>query len=142
MPQGEQHRRGNDSILWNSRFLLINTCLQAYKVENKGVGSSCDSTVGYANEFQVYVCRSAGQKHKVGLGKKVILTLTKKLAGKSNHDYSDRYFNSVDLHQELLKQKLVGCSTVKHMAKLKGLPKHVKQKTEERWCQFVNSQPW
>ena len=67
MPEGEQHQQGNDSILWNSRFPLIHAC----KVGNKGVGSSCDSRVGYANEFQVYVGRPAGQKHKVGLGKKL-----------------------------------------------------------------------
>ena len=116
---------------WNSRFPLIHAC-KAYKVANKGVGSSCDSRVGYANKFQVYVGRPAGQKHKVGHGKKAILTLTEKLAGKNNHDYFDRYFNSVDLHQELLKRKHLGCSTVKRMVKLKGLPKHVKQKMEER----------
>ena len=52
IPEGEQHQRGNDSLLWNSRFPLIHAC-KAYKVGNKGVGSSCDSRVGYANEFQV-----------------------------------------------------------------------------------------
>ena len=91
-----------------------------------------DSTVGYTNEFQVYVGRPAGQKHKVGLGKKVILTLTEKLVGKNNHDYFDRDFNSVDLHQELLKRKLFGCGTVKRMVKLKGLPKQMSNRKSKK----------
>ena len=72
-----------------------------------------DSHNGYANEFEVYVGRLAGQKHEVGLERKVILKLTEKLVGKNNHIYFDRYFNSVDLHQELLRGKLFGCGTVK-----------------------------
>ena len=62
-----------------------------------------DSHNGYVNEFEVYVGRLAGQKHEVGLGKKVILKLTEKLVGKNNHIYFDRFFSSVDLHQELLR---------------------------------------
>ena len=83
--------------------------------------------MGYANEFQVYVGRPAGQKYK-----KVILTLTGKLAGINNHDYFDRYFNSVDLHQELLNRKLLGCGTVKRMVKLKGLPKQMSKRKPKK----------
>ena len=89
-----------------------------------------DSHNGYANEFQVYVGRPAGQKHEVGLGKKVILTLTEKLAGKNNHVYFDRYFNSVDLHEELLKRKLFGCGTVKRM--VKDLPKQMSNRKPKK----------
>ena len=55
-----------------------------------------DSHNGYANEFEVYVGRPAGQKHEVCLGKKVILKLTEKLVGKNNHTYFDRFFDSVN----------------------------------------------
>ena len=89
-----------------------------------------DSHNGYANEFQVYVGRPAGQKHEVGLRKKVILTLTEKLAGQNNHVYFDRYFNSVDLHEELLKRKLFGCGTVKPM--VKDLPKQMPNRKLKR----------
>ena len=89
-----------------------------------------DSHNGYANEFEVYVGRPAGQKHEVGLGKKVILKLTEKLAGKNNHIYFDRFFNSVDLHQELLRRKLFGCGTVKR--NVKNLPIQMANKKPKR----------
>ena len=88
-----------------------------------------DSQNGYANEFEVYVGRPAGQKHEVGLGKKVILKLTEKLVGKNNI-YFDRFFNSVDLHQELLRRKLFGCGTVKR--NVKNLPVQIANKKPKR----------
>ena len=72
----------------------------------------------------------AGQKHKVGQGKKVILTLTEKLTGKITMTILTNI--SIDLHQELLKRKLFGCGTVKRMVKLKGLPKQMSNRKPKK----------
>ena len=62
--------------------LAFHQCMPAKPAKNGiEVWMQADSHNGYANEFEVYVGRLAGQKNKVGLGKKVILKLTEKPVG-------------------------------------------------------------
>ena len=79
-----------------------------------------DSTNGYACEFQVYVGRPHGVRTEVGLGKRVVLDLTRRLAGTRSHIYFDNYFTSVQLLEELSARNLYRCGTVKSIAV--GLP--------------------
>ena len=89
-----------------------------------------DSTNGYACEFQVYVGRPHGVRTEVGLGKRVVLDLTQKLAGKRSHIYFDNYFTSVQLLQELLSRNLYGCGTIKSIAV--GLPEVMRVQRAKR----------
>ena len=86
-----------------------------------------DSTNGFANEFQIYVHKSAGTQCEVGLGKKVVLALTEKIQHKHHHVFIDNYFNSVELIEKLLERNLFGCGTVRSNVK----PAVQKQKADK-----------
>ena len=81
-----------------------------------------DSRSGFVNEFNVYVGKPPGKEREIGLGKKVVLKLTRNLSGKNHHVLSDNYFNSFELQEELLARRLFGCGTVRGNSKHLPIP--------------------
>ena len=70
-----------------------------------------DSHNGYMCETQVYTGKSDGVEG--GLGKRVILDLSKTLEGKKYHLYFDNFFSSVSLLTTLLEKGLYACVTAR-----------------------------
>ena len=81
-----------------------------------------DSRSGFLNEFDVYVGKPPGKEREIGLGKKVVLKLTRNLSGKNHHVFFDNYFNSFELQEELLARRLFGCGTVRGNSKHLPIP--------------------
>ena len=71
-----------------------------------------DSRKAFVNEFDVYVEKPLGKECEIGLGKKVVLKLTRNLSGKDHPVFSDNYFNSLELQDELLARRHFGSDTV------------------------------
>lgn len=59
-----------------------------------------DSTTGYMYQFKIYTGKASDGATAVGLGSKVVRTLTSALAGTYCHLAFDNYFSSVPLLEE------------------------------------------
>ena len=83
------------------------------KPVKRGIKVWCraDSHNGYMCETQVYTGKSDGVEG--GLGKRVILDLSKRLEGKKYHLYFDNFFSSVSLLTTLLEKGLYACGTAR-----------------------------
>lgn len=82
---------------------------------------------GYIHEFQIYVGKPEGQRGRVseeGLGGRVIKDLTSSIKNKNHHIYMDNYFSSPKLFEDLLKDGIYCCGTVR--SNRKGLPEKLK----------------
>ena len=53
-----------------------------------------DSRSGFVNDSDVYVGKPPGKECEIGLGKKVLLKLTRNLSGKIHHVFFDNYLLS------------------------------------------------
>ena len=84
------------------------------KPVKRGIKVWChaDSHNGYLCEFQVYTGRSSSEQD--GLGKRVVLDLSRRLQGGYYHLYFDNYFSSVPLLTTLLDNGLYACGTARH----------------------------
>ena len=60
-----------------------------------------DPTNGYCNDFQVYTGKEAGRVEH-GLGKRVVIDLSRSITGVFNIVNCDTYFTSPELFNELL----------------------------------------
>ena len=71
-----------------------------------------DSTNGYISQFQVYAGKvhNATEKH---LGERVVKNLTRTLVGKYYTIYCDNYFTSIKLFDDLLKDCIYACGTLR-----------------------------
>ena len=87
-----------------------------------------DSTNGYISELEIYVGKK-GNKTEHGLGRKVVESLTEKLAGKHHHVYFDNYFSSIPLFLSLAKRDLYGCGTL--ISNRKGFPPQLRPKLKK-----------
>ena len=87
-----------------------------------------DSINGYISELEVYTGKQ-GNKVEVGLGRRVVETLTAKLKEKHHHIYFDNYFSSVDLLLSLSRCGLYGCGTLR--SNRKGFPDQLKSKVKK-----------
>ena len=70
---------------------------------------------GYISGFQVYTGRS--EEAEGGLGKRVIMDLSRSLEGKNYHLYFDNFFTSVDLLQSLRDKGTYACGTVHQISR-------------------------
>ena len=71
-----------------------------------------DAKNGYVSEFQVYLGKpSTGREKKVG--ERVVIDLTRALMGHNNTVYCDNYFTTVSLFDNLLKDKIYACGTMR-----------------------------
>jgi hypothetical protein len=73
---------------------------------------------GFISEFEIYTGKTDSVESS--LGKRVVLTLTNKIQGKYHRVFFDNFFTSLDLMEDLLKNKVYGCGTVR--GNRKGLP--------------------
>eukprot|EP00795_Rhopilema_esculentum_P011085 gene11085-19949_t len=94
-------------------------CLGNYSPNRENaVWERADSKNGYVCEFEVYVGKPGGNHgREKELGRKVVEGLTTNICGRYHHLYFDNYFNCVALHENLLKNGIYGCGTVKSNAK-------------------------
>ena len=70
-----------------------------------------DSVNGYVSEFQVYHGKQ-GQR-ETSLGERVVKDLSRALVGKYYTIYCDNYFSSVKLFNNLLKDSIYACGTLR-----------------------------
>ena len=70
-----------------------------------------DSVNGYVSEFQVYHGKQ-GQR-ETRLGERVVKDLSRALVGKYYTIYCDNYFSSVKLFNNLLKDSIYACGTLR-----------------------------
>ena len=83
------------------------------KPVKRGIKVWCraDSHNGYMCEFQVYTGKSG--EAEGGLGKRLVLDLTRELEEKKYHLYFDNFFSSVSLLTTLLQKGLYACGTAR-----------------------------
>ena len=83
------------------------------KPVKRGIKVWCraDSHNGYMSEVQVYTGRY--ESSEGGLGKRVVLDLSKRLEGKKYHLYMDNFFSSVLLFETLLSKGVYACGTTR-----------------------------
>ena len=86
----------------------------------------CDSQNGYCLNFDVYTGSKNTKSSERGLGFDVVTNLVEPYYGKAHHIYFDRFFTSVDLMTELMRNKTYACGTVN--INRKGLPQELKGK--------------
>ncbi|XP_070562433.1 piggyBac transposable element-derived protein 4-like [Ptychodera flava] len=87
-----------------------------------------DSVTGYNYNFEVYCGENGGDENTyptVGLATRVVLQLTKPLAGEGYTVYTDRFYTSPMLLYSLESRQTYGCGTV--MANRKGFPSQLKR---------------
>ena len=84
---------------------------------------------GLTNDFEVYE-GSTGQSRETSLSTAVVLRLAKDIYNKGHHLFFDNYFSSVDLAEELLKNKTYCCGTARSNRRL--YPNSLKRVTLER----------
>ncbi len=80
-----------------------------------------DSGNGYVCDFQIYCGKSDG--NGTNLGAQVVTSLSETLKHKYYHLYFDNFFSSVELMENLYKDGIYSCGTVRKDRK--GLPKSV-----------------
>ena len=77
-----------------------------------------DSSNGYFHKFQVYTGKSDSVEK--GLGTRVVKELASDVKGKHHHIYFDNFFTSVNLLDDLLRDNIYACGTVRRNRK--GFP--------------------
>jgi hypothetical protein len=83
------------------------------------VWSLCESSTGYAWNFQIYTGKEEGRQEH-GLTYRVVMDLTRELQGSHMKVFMDNFYSSVQLFQTLRACGLLACGTVR--ANRKGLP--------------------
>ena len=81
-----------------------------------------DSCTGFVSEFQVYVGKEGEAED--GLGARVIKDLTQNIKNKYHHVYCDNFFTSLFLLEDLMKDGIYGCGTIR--TNRKGFPDELK----------------
>ena len=88
-----------------------------------------DSHNGYFSEFPVYEGRSeSALRSQDTLGARVVKSLSRNIVGKYHHLFSDNFFTSPSLLDDLLKDKIYVCGTVR--VNRCGWPTEFKNKTK------------
>ena len=85
-----------------------------------------DSSNGFVSEYQVYTGKQQDGTPEENLGYRVVHDLTRNFMGKNHHVFFDNYFSSVKLSEDLLKDAIYSCGTVR--ANRKGYPKELAKK--------------
>ena len=95
-----------------------------------------DSSNEYFSKFKVYTGKQ--EAREVGLGEHVVKTLTRGLEKKNHHVFFDNFFTSVNLLEDLEKDGIYGCGTVRRHRK--GLPSELKNPgLKKRYCYYVHA---
>ena len=85
-----------------------------------------DSSNGFVSEYQVYTGKQQDGTPEENLGYRVVHDLTRNFTGKNHDVFFDNYFSSVKLSEDLLKDAIYSCGTVR--ANRKGYPKELAKK--------------
>lgn len=101
------------------------------KPVKRGIKVWCraDSHNGYLCEFQVYTGRADGAQ--IGLGKRVVLDLSRRLHGLRHHLFFDNFFSSVSLLETLLENGLYACGTARQNYREFPAPLKMKGKSKK-----------
>lgn len=105
--------------------------LMPAKPVKRGIKVWCraDSHNGYLCEFQVYTGRADGAQ--IGLGKRVVLDLSRRLHGLRHHLFFDNFFSSVSLLETLLENGLYACGTARQNYREFPAPLKMKGKSKK-----------
>ena len=90
------------------------------------VWTICDARTGYCIGYDVYTGKIGRRNPRKPLGFEVVDYLCSPHYGKGHHVYIDRFFNSIDIANQLLQNGTYVCGTI--MTNRKGLPAVMKQK--------------
>ena len=96
----------------------INRCIKMWEC--------ADSSNGFVSEYQVYTGKQQDGTPEENLGYRVVHDLTRNFTGKNHDVFFDNYFSSVKLSEDLLKDAIYSCGTVR--ANRKGYPKELAKK--------------
>nr|XP_040570704.1 piggyBac transposable element-derived protein 3-like [Lepeophtheirus salmonis] len=86
----------------------------------------CDAKQGYCYEFDLYQGKTEGTSSEFGLGGDVVLSLTSSLKFTYARVFTDNYFSSVNLVQQLKERGIYYNGTIQK--KRKGLPEFIPDK--------------
>ncbi|KAL9976924.1 hypothetical protein ACROYT_G014267 [Oculina patagonica] len=90
----------------------------------------CDSTNGYLCQFEVYIGKESETQVALLPGQAegsiaaTVRRLTRSLVGKNSYVFMDNFFSSISLFQELLREKIFCCGTLRKNRK--GFPESLK----------------
>ena len=82
-----------------------------------------DSSNGYFSKFKVYTGKQEAREN--GLGEHVVKTLTRGLETKKHHVFFDNFFTSTNLLEDLHKDGIYGCGTLREDRK--NIPPELKK---------------
>lgn len=97
--------KGRSSL---KQYMPLKPIKRGYKVRLR-----CDSSTGYAYQFEVYCGKSSDQTTEVGLGNRVVTTLTESLSDRDIHITFDNYFSSYQLMEQLYSRGIYATATVR-----------------------------
>ena len=84
-----------------------------------------DSITGYTYNFLVYTGKSGDRdRHANGLGYEVVMSLSKQLLNQGYKLFTDNFYTSVKLFEDLLQNKTSACGTI--LLNRKGIPASLK----------------
>ena len=97
-----------------------------------------DSHNGYISQFECYTGKK-GDTAEAGLGRNVVIRLTRDLIGKNYHIYMDNFFSFVSLYKSLLLDKIYSTGTLRSNRRyfppeLKALVKKGMARTGKDWA--------
>lgn len=92
------------------------------------VWECADSSNGYVVDLSVYTGKERGARAEQGLGYRVVHKLTRPLTGKNHHVFVDNFFSSIPLAENLLRDKIYLCGTVR--SNRQGIPRTLAPTTQ------------
>ena len=99
------------------------------------VWECADSSNGFVFDLEVYTGKQRDGNPEQGLGHRVVRNLTRPLVGKNHHVFVDNFFNSLTLAEDLLRDRIYTCGTVR--GNRQGIPRQIVPSTQrvKRLCQ-------
>ena len=118
-------------------FRLNSTC-RWNRLRGIKVWECADSWNGFVCDLNVYTGKQRDGNPEQGLGYRVVHNLTRTLVGKNHHVFVDNFFNSVNLAEDLLQDKIYICGTVR--SNRQGIPRELRLQQNE-WNNFAKESP-
>ena len=92
------------------------------------VWECADSSNGFICDLEVYTGKQRNGNPEQGLGHRVVRNLTRPLVGKNHHVFVDNFFNSLALTEDLLRDQIYICGTIR--GNRQGIPRAISPKTQ------------
>ncbi|XP_068712041.1 piggyBac transposable element-derived protein 4-like [Montipora foliosa] len=93
------------------------------------VWECADALNGYVCNLSVYTGKERHANPEQGLGYRVVHNLTRPLVGKNHHDFIDTFFSSIVLAENLLRDQIYVCGTVR--SNRQGIPREIAPTTQQ-----------